>query len=145
MSLWDMNNKLLCKVFSGSLGDLDSKWFEELTSGSVNSFDQIAGLFTQRFKTNQKQPKRIDVLQTMIKGRNEILWDYAKRYWDTYNSISEITEVLVIALLKNGFHIHDELQKSIVIDLPKTMGDHIERNENTYAGRMTSRDRKSVV
>ena len=49
--------------------------------------------------------------------------NYAKRYWDTYNSIPEIIEGSAIASFKNGFHVDDRLRESIVTDLLKTMGD----------------------
>ena len=70
----------------------------------------------------------------MIRGENEGLREYAKRYWDVYNSIPEITKGSAISSFKNGFHIDDEIQKSIVIDLPKTMGELMERIEK-YACR----------
>ena len=54
MSFWNREDKLLCNIFLESLGELSSEWFEKLPLGSVSTFNQVAGLFTQRFKTNQK-------------------------------------------------------------------------------------------
>ena len=71
----------------------------------------------------------MDALHTMIRGEKEGLQEYAMRYWDVYNSIPEITKGLAISSFKNGFHIDDEIRKSIVIDLSKTMGELMERIE----------------
>ena len=69
MSFHCGEDKLLCNVFPRSLGDMGSEWFEKLPPGSISIFDQVAGLFTQRFMTNQNQTKRMDALHTMIRGK----------------------------------------------------------------------------
>ncbi|XP_057459275.1 uncharacterized protein LOC130749938 [Actinidia eriantha] len=99
MALGNHMNSLMCLVFLLSLGDL-GLGFDKLPAGSIESFYHLTESFVARFVINMKAPKGVGSLLTLRKGKNELIRNYNKRYWETYNEIEECSEELVVASYK---------------------------------------------
>ena len=57
MSLYVIEDEMMCKVFPSSLGDLGLIWFDKLPEHSINSFWELSQAFLARFVTITKQRK----------------------------------------------------------------------------------------
>ncbi|GFS46134.1 hypothetical protein Acr_00g0100320 [Actinidia rufa] len=101
-----------------SLGDLELKWFDKLPPGSIENFHQLTESFVARFVINTKVPKGVGSLLTLRKGRNELVCNYSKRYWETYNEIEECFEELAVASYKLGLTLGERLWKNLTLDPP---------------------------
>ncbi|GFS42094.1 hypothetical protein Acr_00g0078070 [Actinidia rufa] len=84
------------------LGDLGLKWFDRLPLGSIESFYQLTESFIARFVINTKAPKVVGSLLMLKKSKNESIWNYSKRYRETYNEIEECSEEMAVASYKLG-------------------------------------------
>ena len=49
---------------------------------------------------NTKAMKGVGSLLTLRKGKNEMICNYSKRYWETYNEIKECFEELAVGIYK---------------------------------------------
>ncbi|GFS29238.1 hypothetical protein Acr_00g0005930 [Actinidia rufa] len=96
MALWNHMDALMCRVFPSSLGDLRLKWFDKLPVGSIKNFHYLTESFVARFVINKKAPKVVGSLLTLRKGKGDTIYNYSKRYWETYNEIKECSEELAV-------------------------------------------------
>ena len=78
------------------------KWFDKLSTGLIENFHQLTKSFVARFVISTKAPNGVGSLLTLRKGKNELIKNYNKRYWETYNKIEECSEELAVASYKLG-------------------------------------------
>ena len=53
-------------------------------------------LFVAQFVINTKAPKGVSSLLTLHKGKNKMLRNYSKRYWELYNEIKGCLEEFIV-------------------------------------------------
>ena len=123
MAPWNHIDALMCRVFPSSLGDLGLKWFDKLPAGSIENFHQLIESLVAQFIINAKAPKGVVSFLTLRKGKNESIWNYNKRYWETYNEIEECSEELAVASYKLRLTPREKLGKNLMLDLPIDLQD----------------------
>ena len=92
----------MCRVFLSSLGDLGLKWFDKMVATLIEKFHQLTESFVARFIINMKALKGVGSLLTLRKCKNEMIRNYRKQYWKTYNEIEKYSEELAVASYKLG-------------------------------------------
>ena len=78
------------------------KWFEKIPACPFGSFIQLSESFVARFVINTKVPNGMSSLLTLRKGKNEMLHNYIKRYWELCNDIEEYSKELAMVNYKLG-------------------------------------------
>ncbi|XP_057489425.1 uncharacterized protein LOC130775292 [Actinidia eriantha] len=129
MALWNHMDTLMCRVFPSSLGDLGLKWFDKLSSGSIENFYQLTESFVARFVINIKAPKAVGSLLTLKKWKNESIRNYNRRYWETYNGIEKCFKEMAMASYKLGLAPGDRLWENLTLDPPTDLWDLMPRVE----------------
>ncbi|XP_028069011.1 uncharacterized protein LOC114271597 [Camellia sinensis] len=105
----------MCKVFPSSLGEIGLRWFDRLPAGSIHGWKQLFEEFLPRFVSNTKIPKELDILFGLRKEQEEMLRNYARRYWEEYNDLEEnvCNEQMAIMSFKHGLRPESKLRQSL--------------------------------
>ncbi|GFZ19863.1 hypothetical protein Acr_28g0005680 [Actinidia rufa] len=93
--------------------------------GQLKSFLQFSELFVAQFIIKTKAPKVVSSLLTLCKGKNVMLRNYSKRYWELYNEIKGCSEELAVINYKLRLtpreKFYDDLALNPPIDLRNLM------------------------
>ena len=76
MAVHSMNEALMCKVFTSSLGLVAMRWFNGLREGSISSFKELTRAFGSRFVTCSRVPRPLNSLLFMAMQERETLKTY---------------------------------------------------------------------
>ena len=87
MVLLNHMDALICRVFPSNLEDIGLKWFDKLPPRPIENFHQLTESFVAQFMINTKASKGVGSVLTLRKGKNEMIRNYNKQYWETYNKI----------------------------------------------------------
>ncbi|KAJ9176290.1 hypothetical protein P3X46_011621 [Hevea brasiliensis] len=79
MLLYNVNNFILCKIFSTMLTGLAQKWYQRLPNGSIENFEQLASSFKQTFVSCIPPRKLSSDLMKIRQAEAESLKDYVSR------------------------------------------------------------------
>ena len=63
-----------------------------------SSFSKSSESFVAQFVINTKVLKGMSSLITLWKGKNKMLYNYSKRYWELYNKIQSCLEELTVRM-----------------------------------------------
>ncbi|CAL2258562.1 unnamed protein product [Prunus armeniaca] len=80
MILYKVDNALMCKVFTMTLGGVAQDWFRTLPFGSISNFKKLAYVFTKECTTYRTIKKNPYYLYNLHKKSDESLRDYIKRF-----------------------------------------------------------------
>ncbi|GFS39695.1 hypothetical protein Acr_00g0064480 [Actinidia rufa] len=94
---------------------------------SRGSFCQLSESFVTQFVINTKAPKGVISLLTLQKGKNEMLYNYSKRYWELYNEIEECLEELVVVIYKLRLTPREKLWEDLILNPPANLHDLMSR------------------
>jgi hypothetical protein len=122
MALSRNNDPLMCRLFPSSLGEVAMRWFNQLGTRTIYSWEQMAEAFVARFITNSRKRKEMSTLLTMKLEDNETLKDYSIRFWETYNDIEACGEEVAIQTFKAGLPVDSGLRQSLVKHPPRDLG-----------------------
>jgi hypothetical protein len=122
MALSRHNDPLMCRLFPSSLGEVAMRWFNQLSTRTIYSWDQMAEAFEARFITNSRKRKEMGALLTMKLEDNETIKDYSIRFWETYNDIEACGEEVAITTFKMGLPIDSGLRQSLIKHPPRDLG-----------------------
>ncbi|XP_028054705.1 uncharacterized protein LOC114258897 [Camellia sinensis] len=121
------NDVFMCLIFPASLEKLGLKWFERLSKGSIEGWQQLAKAFVTRFKTNTRIPKEVDHFLSIEMESGGSLKAYNAKYWETYTEILDCPTNLAIIQYKRGFPVGHRLQDSLMMHQPTTMESLMQR------------------
>ena len=65
MAIYSKDEALMCKVFTSSLGPVAMRWFNDLKTGSINSFKELTRAFGSRFITCTRVSRPLDSLLSL--------------------------------------------------------------------------------
>ena len=65
MVVHSKNEALMCKVFPSSLGSVAMRWFDGLSTSSIDSFKELTQAFGSQFITCNRIPWPLDSLLSM--------------------------------------------------------------------------------
>ncbi|GFY91144.1 hypothetical protein Acr_07g0013400 [Actinidia rufa] len=104
------------------------KLFEKLPSWSIRSFLQLFESFVV-FVINMKAPKGVSSLLMLRKGKNKMLYNYIKRYWELYNEIEDYSKELAVFNYKLGLSSGKKLYDDLTLNPPINLQDLMTRVE----------------
>jgi hypothetical protein len=122
MALSQNDDPLMCRLFPSSLGEVAMRWFNQLGTRTIHSWDQMAEAFVARFITNSRKRKEMSTLLAIKLEDSETLKDYSIRFWETYNDIEACGEEVAITTFKMGLPTDSGLRQSLVKHPPRDLG-----------------------
>lgn len=69
MAYWYTDDAVMCIIFTGSLGNTTIRWFDKLPLGQIDSFQELAELFTTKFITSSRIMKGPEALTNLKKQK----------------------------------------------------------------------------
>ena len=113
MVVHSKNEVLMCKVFPSSLGPVVMRWFDDLKTGSIDSFKELTQTFGFRFITCSRAPRPLASLLSLSMREGETLKTYSDRYWEMFNEIDGDFEDVAVITFKLGLPVEHGLKKSL--------------------------------
>ena len=86
-------------------------------TGSIENFHQLTRSFVAKFVTNTRAPKGVGSFLTLKKGKTELLRNYNKHYWKTFNEVKECSEEFAVASYKLGLTLGERIWEDLTLCL----------------------------
>lgn len=102
MAYWYTDDAVMCIIFTGSLGNTTIRWFDKLPLGQIDSFQELAELFTTKFITSSRIVKGPEALTNLKKQKGETLREYSCRYLGTLQETKDWDMKLALNTFKYG-------------------------------------------
>ncbi|XP_021804470.1 uncharacterized protein LOC110748819 [Prunus avium] len=123
MILYKAKDALMCKVFAITLRGAAQDWFHTLPSGSINSFKELAYVFTKEYTSYRTIKKNPDHLYNLRKKPNESLRDYIKRFKAEKANIVGCDDRIASSAFKKGLPAEHDLYRELTITPSQTLAE----------------------
>ncbi|KAI9199046.1 hypothetical protein LWI28_026479 [Acer negundo] len=102
----------MCKMLPQTLGDQGSRWFQELTGGSIRNFEEPIHIFIRQFMGNIQRRKLISTLSTLRQKRDEKLKKYLTRFSQEVTKIQDPKDNAIVSAFVNSLQ-HSQLSLNL--------------------------------
>src|SRR3954462_12325437 len=102
MKLHGATDPLLCLAFPMTLKKAAREWYNNLSTGSINSFRDLSRSFRNQFAASKRRKKNPAQLLTIIQKEDETLRSYVNRFNLGKLEIGDCSEDVAIAAFTNG-------------------------------------------
>ncbi|CAL2254004.1 unnamed protein product [Prunus armeniaca] len=123
MILHKADDALMCKVFVVTLRGAAQDWFHTLPSGSINSFKELAYVFTKEYTSYRTIKKNPDHLYNLRKKSDESLRDYIKRFKAEKANIVGCDDRIASSAFKKGLPVEHDLYRELTITPSQTLAE----------------------
>ncbi|GKV37469.1 hypothetical protein SLEP1_g45495 [Rubroshorea leprosula] len=127
MRIQNANDAMMCKVFPATLKSTARRWYHKLPRHSIDSFSQLAKLFSNKFASQREIKRTATELMQVNQKEGESLRDYMQRFNKATLDIDNIPDTICLSALlhglKRGRFLDDLLENPL-----KTWND-VERTE----------------
>ncbi|CAL8169023.1 unnamed protein product [Prunus armeniaca] len=123
MILHKADDALMCKAFAMTLRGAAQDWFHTLPSGSINSFKELAYVFTKEYTAYRTIKKNPDHLLNLRKKPDESIRDYIKRFKVENANIVGCDDQIASSAFKKGLLIEHELYRELTITPSQTLAE----------------------
>ncbi|XP_021809105.1 uncharacterized protein LOC110757852 [Prunus avium] len=113
--LYKADDALMCKVFTMTLRGVAQDWFHTLPSRSINSFKELAYVFTKEYTSYPTIKKNPDHLYNLRKKSDESLRDYIKRFKAENANIVGCDDRIASSAFKKGLPAEHDLYRELTI------------------------------
>ncbi|XP_020597695.1 uncharacterized protein LOC110037396 [Phalaenopsis equestris] len=104
MHIQRASDVLLCQVFLTNLKGQARTWFYSLPGDTINTFNELAKLFSERFNANRRIIKDSSHLSGIHQSEGESLKDYFDRFSTKVRQISGVDPELLRGVFFGGLH-----------------------------------------
>ena len=125
------NDRLLCKVFPGSLRRPVLAWFHKLLHNLINSFNELWAAFVSQYLCSMRQ-KNISSLQSILKKEGEPIRDFIRRFGQAVQQIESYNMDAVLQKFRRSFGPSTPFFQSLSLDLPAIM-EELYRRADRYS------------
>ncbi|VFQ76619.1 unnamed protein product [Cuscuta campestris] len=91
-----------CLLFFQTLRGRAAEWFHNLPAGEIDSFDELAEVFQEKFKENCTKRKKFTYLSTAGQREHEDLTKFLTRWKDEVDKVEEMDDKTAMSLLVSG-------------------------------------------
>ncbi|VFQ82309.1 unnamed protein product [Cuscuta campestris] len=91
-----------CLLFFQTLRGRAVEWFHNLPAGEIDSFDELAEVFQEKFKENCTKRKKFTYLSTAGQREHEDLTKFLTRWKDEVDKVEEMDDKTAMSLLVSG-------------------------------------------
>ncbi|CAL8153306.1 unnamed protein product [Prunus armeniaca] len=123
MILHKADDALMCKAFAMTLRGAAQDWFHTLPSGSINSFKELAYVFTKEYTSYRTIKKNPDHLFNLRKKPDESIRDYIKRFIAEKTNIVGCDDQIASSAFKKGLPAEHELYRELTITPSQTLAE----------------------
>ncbi|VFQ86419.1 unnamed protein product [Cuscuta campestris] len=91
-----------CLLFFQTLRGRAAEWFHNLPAGEIDSFDELAEVFQEKFKENCTKRKKFTYLSTAGQTEHGDLTKFLTRWKDEVDKVEEMDDKTAMSLLVSG-------------------------------------------
>ncbi|VFQ98648.1 unnamed protein product [Cuscuta campestris] len=110
-----------CLLFFQTLHGRAAEWFHNLPAGEIDSFDELAEVFQEKFKENCTKRKKFTYLSMDGQREHEDLTKFLTRWKDEVDKVEEMDDKTAMSLLVSGL-CSEELYKDFCRSPPHVKG-----------------------
>ncbi|CAL2230028.1 unnamed protein product [Prunus armeniaca] len=123
MILRKADDALMCKAFAMTLRGAAQDWFHILPFGSINSFKELAYVFTKEYTSYRTIKKNPDHLFNLHKKPDESIGDYINMFKAEKANIVGCDDQIASSAFKKGLPVEHELYRELTITPSQTLAE----------------------
>ncbi|GKV39926.1 hypothetical protein SLEP1_g47620 [Rubroshorea leprosula] len=102
MRIQNANDAMMCKVFPATLKSTARRWYHKLPRHSIDSYSQLAKLFSNKFASQRENKRTATKLMQVNQREGESLRDYMQRFNKATLDIANIPDTICLSALLHG-------------------------------------------
>ncbi|GKV37134.1 hypothetical protein SLEP1_g45194 [Rubroshorea leprosula] len=102
MRIQNANDAMMCKVFPATLKSTARRWYHKLPRHSIDSFSQLAKLFSNKFASQREIKRTATELMQVNQKEGESLRDYMQRFNKATLDIDNVPDTICLSALLHG-------------------------------------------
>ncbi|GKV34408.1 hypothetical protein SLEP1_g42783 [Rubroshorea leprosula] len=96
------NDAMMCKVFPATLKSTARRWYHKLPRHSIDSYSQLAKLFSNKFASQREIKRTATELMQVHQKEGESLRDYMQRFNKATLDIDNVPDTICLSALLHG-------------------------------------------
>ncbi|GKV35525.1 hypothetical protein SLEP1_g43782 [Rubroshorea leprosula] len=102
MRIQNANDAMMCKVFPATLKSTARRWYHKLPRHSIDSYSQLAKLFSNKFASQREIKRTATELMQVNPKEGESLRDYMQRFNKATLDIDNVPNTICLSALLHG-------------------------------------------
>ncbi|GKV05301.1 hypothetical protein SLEP1_g17330 [Rubroshorea leprosula] len=102
MRIQNANDAMMCKVFPATLKSTARRWYHKLPRHSIDSYSQLAKLFSNKFASQREIKRTATELMQVNQREGESLRDYMQRFNKATLDIDNVPDTICLSALLHG-------------------------------------------
>ncbi|GKV11500.1 hypothetical protein SLEP1_g22757 [Rubroshorea leprosula] len=102
MRIQNANDAMMCKVFPATLKSTARRWYHKLPRHSIESYSQLAKLFSNKFASQREIKRTATELMQVHQKEGESLRDYMQRFNKATLDIDNVPDTICLSALLHG-------------------------------------------
>ncbi|GKV24937.1 hypothetical protein SLEP1_g34474 [Rubroshorea leprosula] len=102
MRIQNANDAMMCKVFPVTLKSTARRWYHKLPKHSIDSYSQLAKLFSNKFASQREIKRTTTKLMQVHQKEGESLRDYMQRFNKATLDIDNVPDTICLSALLHG-------------------------------------------
>ncbi|GKV04724.1 hypothetical protein SLEP1_g16838 [Rubroshorea leprosula] len=102
MRIQNANDAMMCKVFPATLKSTARRWYHKLPRHSIDSYFQLAKLFSNKFASQREIKRTATELMQVNQKEGESLRDYMQRFNKATLDIDNVPDTICLSALLHG-------------------------------------------
>ncbi|GKV18411.1 hypothetical protein SLEP1_g28799 [Rubroshorea leprosula] len=102
MRIQNANDAMMCKVFPTTLKSTARQWYHKLPRHSIDSYSQLAKLFSNKFASQREIKHTTTELMQVHQKERESLRDYMQRFNKATLDIDNVPDTICLSTLLHG-------------------------------------------
>ncbi|GKV30435.1 hypothetical protein SLEP1_g39243 [Rubroshorea leprosula] len=127
MRIQNANDVMMCKVFPATLKSTARRWYHKLPRHSIDSYSQLAKLFSNKFASQMEIKRTTTELMQVHQKEGESLRDYMQRFNKVTLDIDNVPDTICLFALLHGLK-RDRFLDDLLENPPKTWNEVNDRS-----------------
>ncbi|GKV37206.1 hypothetical protein SLEP1_g45263 [Rubroshorea leprosula] len=127
MRIQNANDAMMCKVFPATLKSTARRWYHKLPKHSIDSYSQLAKLFSNKFASQKEIKCTVTELMQVHKKEGESMRDYMQRFNKATLDIDNVPDTICLSALLHGLK-HGWFLDDLLENPPKTWNEVNDRS-----------------
>ncbi|GKU90690.1 hypothetical protein SLEP1_g4654 [Rubroshorea leprosula] len=102
MRIQNANDAMMCKVFPATLKSTAKRWYHKLLRHSIDSYSQLAKLFSNKFVSQREIKRTATELMQVHQKEGESLRDYMQQFNKATLEIDNVLDTIYLSALLHG-------------------------------------------
>ncbi|GKV51566.1 hypothetical protein SLEP1_g58208 [Rubroshorea leprosula] len=128
MRIQNANDAMMCKVFPATLKSIARRWYHKLPRHSIDSYSQLAKLFSNKFASQREIKRTATELMQVHQKEGESLKDYMQRFNKATLDIDNVPDTICLSALLHGLK-RGRFLDDLLENPPKTWNEVNDRSQ----------------